>query len=143
MRHVKPLEANGTAAHFLYDLWVYTKDDTLKLVPEQTLRAVADPAIIRREGKVTGQLALALEKVTAAYVEFSVVGGAEEPGAAALFAAGRVVYEPRKLLHYEKPGRYPARARPAMYICNPDVCSLPIEEPDQVAQQALLFRGPL
>ena len=139
----KPLEANGTAAHFLYDLWVYTKDDTLKLVPEQTLRAVADPAIIRREGKVTGQLALALEKVTAAYVEFSVVGGAEEPGAAALFAAGRVVYEPRKLLHYEKPGRYPARARPAMYICNPDVCSLPIEEPDQVAQQALLFRGPL
>ncbi len=139
----KPLEHNGTAAHFLYDLWVYTKDDNLEALPARTLRAVADPKIISREGKVTGQFALALEKVTASYVEFTVVGAVEDPRAAALFNAGRLVYEPRKLLHYEKPGRYPDRGRAALYICNPDVCSLPIEDPGKVAAQAQLFRGPL
>jgi len=45
-------------------------------------------------------------------------------------------------LHYEKPGRYPERDVPAMYICNPDMCSLPIEDPAQVAVQAASFHGP-
>jgi hypothetical protein len=83
-----------------------------------------------------------LEKVTTAYVEFSIVGDTSHPNAAALFDAGRDVFEPRKLLHYEEPGRYPDRGTPAMYICNPDMCSLPIEDPAEVASQAIAFRGP-
>ena len=138
----KPLEANGTAASFYYDLSVYTKDDTYQTVAERTIRAVAEPAMIRREGKITGEFALALEKVTTAYVEFSVVGDAGHQNATALFDAGRDVFEPRKLLHYEEPGRYPDRGKPAMYICNPDMCSLPIEDPAQVASQAAVFHGP-
>lgn len=138
----KPLEANGTAAHFFYDLWVYSKNDRFAAVPERTLRAVAQPAIIRREGKITGELALALEKVTASYVEFSVVGNRNLPAAKALYQAGLQTYHPRKLLHYEAPGRYPARQKPAMYICNPDMCSVPIEDPALVAEQALVFQGP-
>jgi hypothetical protein len=138
----KPLEHNATAAHFLYDLWVYTKDEQLASLPERTLRAVAVPGVVRREGKVTGQLAIALEKVTADYVEFSVVGDNTDPNAESLFEAARVVYEPRKLLHYEAPGRYPDRGRPAMYICNPDRCSLPIESADDVARTAQQFRKP-
>ena len=138
----KPLEDNGTAAHFYYDLWVYTKDDQFKAVPERTLRAVADPEILRHEGKVTGQLALALEKVTAAYVEFSVVGDRSDPRTVALFDEARKTYHPRKLAHYEKPGRYPDRGKPAMYICNPDMCTLPIEDPALVAKQVQSFRGP-
>ncbi len=138
----KPLEANGTAASFYYDLSVYTKDDTYDSVATTTIRAVADPAFIRSEGKITGEFAMALEKVTTAYVEFSVVGDTNHPNAAALFDAGRDVYEPRKLLHYEKPGRYPDRGKPAMYICNPDMCSLPIEDPAEVASRATAFRGP-
>jgi hypothetical protein len=31
---------------------------------------------------------------------------------------------------------------PAMYICNPDMCTLPIEDPTQVAVQAAAFHGP-
>jgi uncharacterized protein YyaL (SSP411 family) len=138
----KSLEANGTAAHFFYDLWVYSKDERFAEVPERTLRAVADPASIRREGKITGELALAFEKVTASYVEFSVVGDLDQVETQALFAAGRETYHPRKLLHYEQPGRYPAQKKPAMYICNPDVCSVPIEDPELVQSQAALFRKP-
>lgn len=138
----KPLESNGTAASFYYDLWVYTKDDTYKSVSENAIRAVAQPAIIRREGKITGEFAMALEKVTTSYVEFSIVGDTTHPNASALFEAGRNVFEPRKLLHYEEPGRYPDRGIPSMYICNPDMCSVPIEDPAKVAKQAAAFHGP-
>jgi uncharacterized protein YyaL (SSP411 family) len=138
----KPLEANGTAASFYYDLWVYTKDDRYASIAENTIRAAGHPSIIRREGRITGEFAMALEKVTTAYVEFSVVGDSEHPNAQALFDAGRDVFEPRKLLHFEAPGRYPVRAKPAMYICNPDMCSIPIEDPEQVTKHAADFRGP-
>ncbi len=138
----KSLEANGTAANFFYDLGVYSKNPVFTAVPERTLRGVAQPAIIRREGKITGELAMALEKVTASYVEFSVVGDMSLPESQALYEAGLKAYHPRKLLHYEAPGRYPARQKPAMYICNPDMCSVPIENPALVAEQALAFRGP-
>ena len=121
-------------------MWIYTKEDQFADVPERTLRAIAQPEIIRREGKITGELALALEKVTAAYVEFSVVGDQQLPASQALYKAGLQTYHPRKLLHYEAPGRYPQRKNPAMYICNPDMCSIPIEDPMLVAEQASAFR---
>lgn len=138
----KPLEANGTAASFFYDLSIYTKEDRYAAVAERTVRAVGQPGIIRREGRITGEFAYALEKVTASYVEFSIVGDLEHPNAGALFDAGLAVFEPRKVLHYEAPGRYPDRGIPSMYICNPDMCSIPIADPAQVAKQATAFRGP-
>ncbi len=138
----KPLESNGTAASFYYDLWVYTKDDDYKSVSENAIRSVAQPSIIRREGKITGEFAMAIEKVKTSYVEFSIVGDTNHPNASALFAAGRDVFEPRKLLHYEEPGRYPDRGIPSMYICNPDMCSIPIEDPAEVRKQAAAFHGP-
>lgn len=138
----KPLEQNGTAAGFFFDLAVYTKNEAYDPVAEDSIRAVGQPHIIRREGRITGEFAIALEKVTASYVEFSVVGDSTQPNAQALFDAGLQVYEPRKILHYEAPGRYPGRGVPSMYICNPDMCSVPITDPAQVPQQAAAFRGP-
>ena len=138
----KPLESNGTAASFFYDLWIYTKDDDYADVAENTVRAVAQPSIIRREGRITGEFAMALEKVTTSYVEFSIVGDEAHPNATALFDAGRDVFEPRKVLHFEAPGRYPDRGVPSMYICNPDMCSLPIEDAAAVAEVAATFHGP-
>jgi uncharacterized protein YyaL (SSP411 family) len=132
----KPLELNSRAAHFFYDLWVLIKKSEFKAIPERTLRAVAVPSVLDREGKITAETGLALEKLVASYVEFSVVGDQQDPLAQALFDAGRSTYHPRKLVHYEAPGRYPKRARAAMYICNPDVCSLPIENPSDVVTQA-------
>jgi uncharacterized protein YyaL (SSP411 family) len=138
----KPLELNARAAHFFYDLWIYTKNDDYAQIPEPSLRAVAVNKILEREGKITGQTAMALEKLTAAYVEFSVVGERTKASTGALFNAGKSAYHPRKLLHYEKAGRYPAREKPAMYICNPDRCSIPITDPALVAKQADSFRLP-
>ena len=138
----KPLELNAVAAHFIYDLWVYTKNGDYAEIPETTIRAVATPEIIRREGRITGQTALLLEKLTAAYVEFSVVGEPDHEDAQALFNASKVIYHPRKLLHFEKSGRYPSRNEAALYICNPDKCSIPIMNPDEVAGFAERFRAP-
>jgi len=138
----KPLELNARAAHFLYELAVYRKDPALADVAEAAIRAAATPEAVRREGRVTGELALALETLTAAYVEFSVVATARDGAAQALFDAARGVHHPRKVLHFEAPGRYPDRGRPALYICNPDVCSVPIEAPAQVAVQADRHRQP-
>ncbi|HAD10087.1 MAG TPA: hypothetical protein DCF62_11440 [Porticoccaceae bacterium] len=73
---------------------------------------------LRREGRVTGNRLLALETLTAGYVEFSLVGQPRHPATRALLKAGHEIYEPRKLVHREAPGRYPVRDRPAMYICN-------------------------
>jgi uncharacterized protein YyaL (SSP411 family) len=138
----KPFEGNGTAASFYFDLWLYTKDNKYASVSEEAVRAVGQPNIIRREGRISGEFAVALEKVTTKYVEFSIVGDTDHPNAKALFDAGLEVFEPRKALHYETPGRYPDRGIPSMYICNPDMCSIPISDPDQVQKQAAAFRGP-
>jgi len=75
-------------------------------------------------------------------LEFSVVDDTAHPNARAPFDAAKDVFEPRKLLHFEAPGRYPARDKSAMYICNPDMCSIPIEDPAKVAKHAAAFHGP-
>ena len=126
----------------LANLWVYTKNGDYAAVPEATIRAVATPEILRREGRITGQTALLLEKLSAAYVEFSVVGDPDDAGSQALFNASREIYHPRKLLHYEKPGRYPAGEQARLYICNPDRCSIPITNPADVARFAEMFQAP-
>ena len=138
----KPLELNAVAARFIYDLWVYTKNSNYAEIPEATIRAVATPEILRREGRITGQAALLLEKLTAAYVEFSVVGDPDKEDAQALFDASRKIYHPRKLLHFEKSGRYPSGKEARLYICNPDRCSIPITNPADVAGFADRFRAP-
>ncbi|NKB38569.1 MAG: DUF255 domain-containing protein [Gammaproteobacteria bacterium] len=137
-----PLELNARAAHFFYDLWIHSKNEKYSTIPEGILRAVAIDNILSREGKIVGQTALALEKLTAAYVEFSVVGETGQSDTMALFEAGKRTYHPRKLLHFEKIGRYPHRNKAAMYICNPDRCSIPIEDPTLVVKQADNFRLP-
>ena len=139
----KPLEDNGAAAQLLYLYGVLVKNDDHKDAAQRAIRASAARSIVRREGRITGNLALALELLNAGYVEFSVVGAPDSADAQALYSAGLDVFEPRKVLHYEQPGRYPARDRPAMYICNDDACSPPITNPQNVAVHANNFRPAL
>ncbi|MDH3641413.1 MAG: DUF255 domain-containing protein [Gammaproteobacteria bacterium] len=138
----KPLEMNATAGHFFYDLGIYAKREDYQSLAERIVRATATPPAVRREGKVTAELGLLLEKLAGAYVEFSIVGESSDPRAKALFEASGAAYHPRKLVHYEAPGRYPDRGRPALYICNPDYCTLPIEDPRKVSAQLERFRAP-
>jgi len=82
---------------------------------------------------------MALETITAGYVEFSVVGDASDTRTQQLLQAAQRVYEPRKIVHIEEVGRYPKRSAPAMYICNEDTCSMPLFDPKTVAAQAKQF----
>ena len=136
----KPLQENGVAARFLYQLGKYTKDPALITAAERAIRAVSVPSMLEREGRIIGDLASALETVTSEYVEFTVVGDASQPQAQRLFDTGRSYYEPRKLLHFEQPGRYPNLGRPAMFICSKDACSVPIFELKDVPVQADKFQ---
>ncbi len=135
----KPLEDNAAAARFLFLLGVLEKNDEYRASAEHAIRASASPEAVKREGRITGDLAMALETITAGYVEFSVVGDIDDSKTQALLQAARHVFEPRKIVHIESAGRYPKRAVPAMYICNDETCSMPLFKPAAVAKQAKQF----
>lgn len=136
----KPLEENAIVAQFLLRTAVLTKDDTLRDAAERAIRAVTSPKFVKSEGVFVANTAMALEMLTTDVVEMSVVGAERDAdGATALFAAAGAVYEPRKVLHHEAPGRYPDRGQAALFICNPTACSAPITDPDKVAANAARF----
>jgi len=135
----KPLQDNGVAARFYYQLGRYIKNEEYEKAAERALRAVVSDEILEREGRIVGNYAVALETVTANYVEFSVVGEANDPLAVKLFDTARNYHDPRKILHYVKPGHYPDLGRAAMYICNPTACSVPIFNTEGVQEQADKF----
>lgn len=135
----KPLEDNGLASRFLYVLSRYTKQDKYEKSAKKAIQASASDSIIRREGRIIGNLATALEVITAGYVEFSVVSNTEDKKAQLLFDASSKVYEPRKIQHYEKPGRYPDADHPVVYICSTAACSRPLKTADTIASAAAKF----
>ena len=137
----KPIEPNAVMARFLVRLATYTKRDAYRESATRAVRAVALAEAVREEGRLIGNLALALDLLATGTLEFTVVGSRGDPAADALFAAARDEYDPRKVLHYEAPGRYPARDRAAMYICNEAACSRPIEDPARVTAEAARFRA--
>ncbi len=129
----KPLAANAMAARFLYELGVYTKDPSGAQRAERALRVVSAPAILRPEGRLVGELALALEWMTAGAVEISLLGDPAAAGTRALRSAALATYEPRKVLHVESSGRYPDPGHPVLYVCSDEVCSSPVADPARVA----------
>jgi len=138
----KPLEANALAARVLYNLSVYLQQPEYADRAVSTMRAVAQPEAIRREGKVTAVAGTTLELLAAGYVEISVVGSPQDARAQELYAEARSQYHPRKLLQFDLSGRYPDRAEPAVYICNPDFCTTPIFAPAELGVQLQAFRKP-
>lgn len=133
-RRRRPVVDNAAAARFLSWLAWATKDARYELSSERTLRYIASPDALSHRGvAVVAEAALALELATLGPVELSIVAEPGDPAAAALFAAGLTVYEPRKLLHYEPAGRYPMQERPAMFVCTASACSNPIFEASEVA----------
>lgn len=136
----KPLETNALAAHFFYDLYILTKHNKYKSIAKKTIKAVATDRILNREGKITGETAQILEKLTMHYVEFSVVTDKpQESKAQQLYQTAVNTYHPRKIIHFEAPGRYPYKGTPTLFICNPERCSLPITDPMKVGEVALTF----
>jgi len=135
----KPLEDNAVAARFLFQLGIYLKDKKISADAIRTIRATTAKEIVSHEGRITGNLALTLEMINASYLEFTIVGDPNDPNAQRLYRAGLRTYEPRKIMHYEKSGRYPKLSRAAMYICNETACSVPIFSATDVPVQAAKF----
>lgn len=135
----KPLEDNAVAARFMYFMSVLVQNDDYRIISEQAIRASAAKNIVEREGRITGNLALTTELLSTCYVEFSIVGDEKDPAARALYDSATKIYEPRKVQHYELPGRYPKRDKPAMYICSAEACSIPIFDVKKVATEARKF----
>lgn len=137
----KPLENNALAGQFFYDLHVLTKNSNYKNIAANSLKAVVSEKILKREGKVVAETVLLLEKITAHYVEFTVVTNDKSNNKAQnLFAAGLKSYHPRKLIHFEKPGRYPSIGEAVMFICNPLRCSLPLKKPEDIERTLKQYR---
>lgn len=129
----KPLEENIAAARFLLRLAAYTHDDDARARAERTLRSVLTPEARRRSGPMT-EGTMALEELLVGPVEISVVTtDPTDARAQALFAAGLRVYEPRKALHFEAPGRYPTYEQPTVHVCTWEACSPPIQDPAEIA----------
>ncbi len=138
----EPFYDNLAAARFLLAVSVDSRDDDHRAAAEAALRRVAQPESIRRRGPRVADLALAISELTSGPVEVSVVTRDRElDQARALFEAGLRLYEPRKALHYEAPGRYPDQGRPAVFVCTRDACSSPVYEPEGIASAAASFVG--
>ena len=136
----KPYLENLEAARFLTALSVVTKNKAFRSQAERTLRYAGRKGVLRMFGPTNiATYAAALDELLSGPIEISVVGDPSDDGARALFRVARDLYEPRKVLHYEKPGRYPRKDRPAAYICTQDRCSSPVFEPEQIAEVTASF----
>lgn len=135
----KPVDDNAVAARFLLLLGTQAKQPGYTAAAERALRAVSHKTRVRAEGRLVGNLALALDLFVHGPLELTVVGDADDPRARALFRAAQRIYEPRKAPHIEAPGRYPDRGQPALYVCDANACSRPITDPGDVAAQAARF----
>jgi uncharacterized protein YyaL (SSP411 family) len=80
------------------------------------------------------EIAVAVETITLGAVEVSVVGRRDDGGARALFEWASAAYEPRKLLHYEPNGRYPADDAAIAHVCTSEACSSAIHDPTRLVE---------
>jgi uncharacterized protein len=130
----KPVEENGLAARFFIALHRHLDGDGRIATPyreaaERALAAVGQPKTIEKEGRIVGQLVLALEDVLTPIVDITVVGLPEDPRTLALHRAALRLYEPRAVIERSRPGeRYPDIGKPAVYLCTEDACSTPITD---------------
>ena len=128
-----PVEDNAAMARLLVQMASLLQDETLLRRAELTLRAVAGPDATRRRGpNVVGEVALAYEWLTLGPIEISIVAQPDDPAARPLLEAALAIWEPRKIVHFEPNGRYPAQDRPIVHVCTNDACSAPIADPERL-----------
>jgi len=122
----KPFEGNARAARFLLGLWRRTGEEKWREAALRALRAFSAPETIRAQERFTGDYLIALEEAEAPRVVFTVVGD-EGDGIDDLWAAALRVYEPLKVMEFERPGgKYGDPGRPAVFVCDDRACSEPI-----------------
>ncbi len=137
----RPLIENGLVARLLIQRHRKTGDAALRTSAERALRAIGETGEIPRRGRKVGELLLALEELDAPYAILSVVGPEDDARTAPLFAAALAFYHPTRLVELGRPGssRYPYPGEPAVYLCTQEACSLPVSDPQRLADAARTF----
>ena len=143
----RPLEENGETARFLIELerLLDHKGEPLPYIAaaEAALLDLADPAAIKREGRMVSSYLLALEELLFTSVDITIVA-ADKDARARLLAAARAADEPRKTVDVSPPGeRYPDIKRAAAYICSESACSTPISDPAELGERLRVFTAEL
>lgn len=137
----KPLEDNAAMARLLLMMASFTQHEPYRELAEQTLRTVASPDQVQRRGQnVVGEVALAYEWLTLGPIEVSIVAQPDDARARPLLEAAIRVWEPRKIVHFEPEGRYPAQEQPVVHVCTNDACSAPLSDPAQLVSTVETMR---
>ncbi|HJL17869.1 MAG TPA: hypothetical protein RMH99_19545, partial [Sandaracinaceae bacterium LLY-WYZ-13_1] len=137
-----PIEDNATAARALMALSRLDDAPRWRERAIGALRAIARPAELRRSGRMVGEPLLALEELAAGHLLLSVVGP-DTPATHALHRAAVALADPRRLVELGRPGagRYPYPGEPAVFLCSETACSMPVTDPDALADAARAFLG--
>ncbi len=135
-----PIEGNAVMARALITLGRLEDEPRYREAAIGALRAAARPSALRALGRMVGDFLLALEALEDGQVVLSVVGP-EGPRTSALHQAALRFYEPRRLVELGRPGasRYPYPGRPAVFLCTARACSMPVYEPDELAERVSSF----
>ena len=139
----KPFVDNAVMAGFLADLAGYVNKPVYVEISEKALRAISTEAVVAYEGRYLGEYLLAIDKLIQGNVTISVVTNQLNEATHDLHQSALASYEPAKVLRIEKPGKYPANKKPALYACTDDICTQPIYDPKLVAVEISKFRDKL
>lgn len=124
----RPLRENAQAARLFLHLEALTGEPTWGVSARRALLAVAPDA--PDQGRLIGELVLALEEAQLEPLKLAVVAREGDPAAAPLLAAARRVWAPRLVVSPQPPGgEYPDLGKPALFLCGAGACSLPITSP--------------
>lgn len=137
-----PITDNAVAARTFAQIARLRDEPTYREVALRALRAAGRADALRRQGRMVGELLLALEALRDGLVILSVVGP-DEPRTAALHRAALRFYDPACLVELGRPGasRYPYPDEPAVFLCTNESCSMPIFDPDELPTSLASFLG--
>ncbi|HKP55740.1 MAG TPA: DUF255 domain-containing protein [Polyangiales bacterium] len=127
---LKPAALNARLARVL--LWMARFDDdaSLRTRAERAVRSADRP--LSRE---LGEVLLALQELSASYMVVTIVAEPGDPRAAELRRAAFAAYGPQRHVHSVAPAatHYPYPGDAVAYLCTDDSCSLPLNDPAQLA----------
>ena len=140
----KVLVENALFARFLIELSDLTGNDSLLKPAEESLRSVGVDKILGNEERLIADFVLATSKLIKHHLVFTVVSSDfNSEDTKNLIKQVQFYYHPSKLIKLEKPGHYPDLGKAALFVCNKNVCSMPISSSQNVKTEVDAFIGKL
>ena len=129
----KVLIENALFARFLIEYGDLTDKDELIKMAEASLRSVGVDKILSNEERLIGDFVLALNKLMKHHLVFTIVSADfNSEDTKNLIKQVQFYYHPSKLIKLEKPGHYPDFGKATLFVCNKNVCSMPISASQSV-----------